>query len=82
MTTEDTTLRIPSDLVAAIDRYLDSNLEVGSIASLNLVAFIGERIATIRAKQRAEAQQICKLCSNTRAWHAEHRPRHLFKEKS
>jgi hypothetical protein len=46
-------IELPSDVVRAIDAYLDTDWRsCDSIAPLNAVAFIGERVAAIRKTSR------------------------------
>jgi len=50
------TIRLPKHLVEAIDTYLDTDWSDGrdpsKIGSLNAVAYIGERVAAIRARSK------------------------------
>lgn len=51
------TITLPDDLVAAIDSYLDTDWSDGRdpsrFGALNIVAFIGERVAAIYRESRA-----------------------------
>ena len=49
-------IRLPKHLVQAIDKYLDTDWSDGrdpsKIGALNAVAYIGERVAAMRAERR------------------------------
>ena len=48
---------LPSELVVAIDRYLDtdwSNCDPSKLGALNAVAYIGERVTAIVAARQAD----------------------------
>lgn len=42
-------ITLPAELVEAIEKYNETDWPIGGIASLNAVAFIGERVAAIVA---------------------------------
>lgn len=50
------TIRLPKHLVKAIDDYLDTDWKDGrdpsKLGALNAVAYIGERVAAIRARSK------------------------------
>jgi hypothetical protein len=60
----DIMITIPAELVAAVDNYLDTDWEDGrdptKLGALNAVAYIGERIAAIRAAHRRAVANLAK----------------------